>query len=645
MNRKALAAGSAIGILWAAALATVSYLDSSRSLFGLEWLFYDPAARRIAREHQPDPRVVILAISEESLRVLEPEFGRWPYPRSVVDMALREIGRARPAAVVFDIFFSEQNRADPQGDRDFAESLGRIPTVLAAQTDRDAPRQVDDAFRPKLLEVNGQLAVPVMGLRPPHPEFSTASAIGTIRLSLDPYSSTTRRYPIADRLASGHWVPSLGLASANLKVPQKRARWSNDPPSFVIGGLQVPTDGRNHFLIRWNGSKKHDQALSYEFVDFNKVIQAAFARQEPDSGYSAEQLDEFGKRFRDRIVVVGLTGTDTSQDLRATPLSPSGAGVEIHANAIDNLINRDFNRQVSPVSSGSALVLVCGLLGSILYVTRSQTAAILFFLIAAVTWIVSAYGLMRGGSVWPVIAPLIALSGTYGTITVVRFTAEQRQTAQLKATFGRYVSPQILKHILDHPEKVVLGGERRDLTILFSDIRGFTTISEAAEPEEVVEMLNIYLTRMVEILLRHGGTLDKFIGDAVMGFWNAPTAEPDHARRAVECAIEMIDETARLRAEWEAEGKPAIRIGVGVNTGEAVAGNIGSSQVFGYTVIGDAVNLASRLESKNKDYGTEIIVSEFTKQRMGDGIESFYLDDVKVKGKENAVKIYEVKGT
>src|SRR6185503_9344725 len=152
------------------------------------------------------------------------------------------------------------------------------------------------------------------------------------------------------------------------------------------------------------------------------------------------------------------------------------------------------------------------------------------------------------------------------------------------------------QHILAHPEKVQLGGERRDLTILFSDIRGFTTISEASEPEQVVEMLNEYLTRMVEILLAHGGTLDKFIGDAVMGFWNAPAPDPDHAHHAVACAVEMLHETARLGAKWEGEGKAAIRIGIGVNTGDAVVGNIGAEKVFGYTEIGDAVNLASRLE-------------------------------------------------
>ena len=157
-------------------------------------------------------------------------------------------------------------------------------------------------------------------------------------------------------------------------------------------------------------------------------------------------------------------------------------------------------------------------------------------------------------------------------------------------------------------------------------------------------MLNEYLTRMVEILLEHGGTLDKFIGDAVMGFWNAPAPDPDHAKHAVACAIEMVSETAKLREKWEAENKPAIRIGVGVNTGDAVVGNIGAEKVFGYTVIGDAVNLASRLEGTNKEFGTEIIVSEFTLERIGDTFNTVYLGEVKVKGKARAVKIYQVTG-
>jgi len=240
-----------------------------------------------------------------------------------------------------------------------------------------------------------------------------------------------------------------------------------------------------------------------------------------------------------------------------------------------------------------------------------------------------------------IVVGIMALSSTH-LIRQVRGLVSTVATEELKrAKLGRYFSPGVAQQL-----QADAGGgpQAREVTLLFADIRDFTAMSEQLAPQHVVEMLNEYLTRMVDILLKHGGTLDKFIGDAVMGFWNAPADDPEHARHAVACAVEMIEETARLRERWESEGKAPIRIGIGINTGEAVAGNIGSERVFGYTVIGDAVNLASRLESKNKDYVTEIIISESTLERMGDGFETVYLDDVKVKGKERAVKIYEVKG-
>jgi adenylate cyclase len=368
---------------------------------------------------------------------------------------------------------------------------------------------------------------------------------------------------------------------------------------------------------------------------------AAAMREE--RGADAAKLAPFEAQFRDKIVLIGYTAQGLF-DLRSTPLHPATAGLLIHANAIDNLINGRFNSEVRPSLLALLAVIIAGTVGGIIHRTHSQWAAGGIAIAAIAIWITAGYVALLGGIALNSVAAASSIALTYITITAVKFTAEQRHTAELRATFGRYVSPQILQHILAHPESVHLGGERRDLTILFSDIRGFTTISEASEPEAVVEMLNEYLTRMVEILLEHGGTLDKFIGDAVMGFWNAPAADPDHPRHAVDCAIAMIEETARIRSRWEADGKPALRIGIGVNTGDAVVGNIGAEKVFGYTVIGDAVNLASRLESKNKDYGTEIIISEFTLARIDSAFQTVYLDEVKVKGKERAVRIYEVKG-
>ena len=558
-----------------AALVAALYLQSP-ALFGAEWWLFDLYSRQLARSRPADPRIVIVAVDEQSVRNLDELFGRPPYPREVWALVVDELERAGAKVIAFDILFSEENPASPEGDRAFAAALERTPVILAGR---------------------------------PHPMFRGA-ATGSIELARQ--QATVRTYPLQG---------SLALVAAR----------HFDPGVTAAGEL----------LIRWNGAKKHPRDLSYANVELQKVVLAALRREE--GSLDAATAEAFARNFRGKIVLIGYTAAGLV-DLRANPLSPIAAGVELHANAIDNLINRDFTRAAPRALMVPLIILLGAAFGFATGRTRSQlvSGTVAAASIAAV--VLLGYAALAAGFSVPPFTAALAIAVTYIVITVFNFVREQRQTALLKQTFGRYVSPQILDHILTHPEKVHLGGERRDLTILFSDIRGFTSISEAAEPEEVVEMLNEYLTRMVDILLRHGGTLDKFIGDAVMGFWNAPAADPDHARHAVACAVEMIEETARLRERWQGEGKAALRIGIGINTGEAVAGNIGSERVFGYTVIGDAVNLASRLEGKNKDYGTEIIVSESTLERMGDGFDAVYLDDVKVKGKENAVKIFEVKG-
>ncbi|MDQ3282341.1 MAG: adenylate/guanylate cyclase domain-containing protein [Acidobacteriota bacterium] len=575
-----------VGALCAALVAAIFL--AWPDFFGGEWWLFDFYSRHLAASRPADSRIVLVTVDDGSIRTLAEFYGRPPYSREVWALVVEELKRDGARVIAFDLLFSEENSNAPEGDRAFARSLEGAPVILGAHPSAK-----------------------------PHPMFRAAGA-GSIELRRE--TTNVHFYRLAEKN-----LPSLALAAA------RRIRPNIDAP--------VNEDG--DFLLRWNGAKKKPNDLSYAHVDLHKVILAALARQ--DNSIDANTLAQFAQQFRGKIVVIGYIAAGLV-DLRANPLSPVAPGMELHANAIDNLINSDFNRVPNKWLLAPLLLLLGSAFGAGIGRTRSQLVSGIAATLAIAATVAIGYAALVAGYALPAFTACIALALTYIVITVVKFVAEQQQTALLKMTFGRYVSPQILDHILDHPEKVQLGGERRDLTILFSDIRGFTSISEASEPEEVVDMLNEYLTKMVDILLAHGGTLDKFIGDAVMGFWNAPAADPDHARHAVACAVEMIDATAQLRERWEREGKAAIRIGIGVNTGEAVAGNIGSERVFGYTVIGDAVNLASRLESKNKDYGTEIIVSESTLARMGDGFTTVYLDEVKVKGKERAVKIYEVKG-
>ncbi len=635
--------GALAGIAFAAIVALL--LQLSPALFGLEWLWSDIWTRRLARERPPDPGIVIVAVNEKSLETLAPLYGRWPWTREVVARAVEEIAAGGARVVVLDILFDYDNLNDPAGDRRLAEAFAAVPVVLGAQTGGLAGAgEAPAAWRDHLWRVEG--SAPPLEPQPliaPHPLFGTAAAIGSMAFYVEPGSSIARRYATVIPLAGGGWMPSLSIAAAaEVHGAGESALWEDGV--LRVGSTAIPVDERGTFAIRWHA--REDARLDeihYATVDFDRLIVASLQREE--GVRPAAEIDaDLAALFDGKAVIIGHTAAGLL-DLRPTPLSPISAGVEIHANALENLLHGEFNRTAPAWIVVLLMFASAALFGALAAPLHSQIASTGLLALFAGAWLAAAPLALARGLIVQSVGPAIAIALTWAAITVVRFVAEQRRSSVLRATFGRYVSPQVLEYLLENPDRVDLGGERRDLTILFSDIRGFTTISESNEPEDVVEMLNDYLTRMVEILLRHGGTLDKFIGDAVMGFWNAPTEVTDHPRKAVLCAIEMIEETARLRAAWEAEGKPAIRIGIGINTGEAVVGNIGSRRVFGYTVIGDAVNLASRLEGKNKDYGTEIIVSDSTRARMGEDIPAFYLDEVRVKGKNVPVRIYEIRGS
>jgi adenylate cyclase len=242
----------------------------------------------------------------------------------------------------------------------------------------------------------------------------------------------------------------------------------------------------------------------------------------------------------------------------------------------------------------------------------------------------------------PLVAPLAAVGvATVGGLAW-QFFVEGRAKREVKRLFSRYVSPDIVRQLMSDPSVARLGGARREMTVLFSDIRGFTSVSETGSPESIVEQLNEYFTEMVDVLFRHQGTLDKFVGDMVMGLFGAPAQDEKHADHAVAAAIDMSRSLDRLNARWAASGRPPLEIGIGINTGEMIAGNIGSEAIMSYTVIGDAVNLGSRIESLNKDHGTRILISQATKDRLTSDVRTRRVGDVTVKGRRVPVVIHEV---
>jgi adenylate cyclase len=352
------------------------------------------------------------------------------------------------------------------------------------------------------------------------------------------------------------------------------------------------------------------------------------------------------ERLKERIVFVGATAQGT-YDLRVTPVSPILPGVEKHANVAENILEGRHLVRPDWVELAELAGIVAWPLLLALLLPRLRPVASLGAAVAAWALLFAAtHWAFRRGIWLPLVYPTLALALTFVAVTVYRFLTEERQRLWTRRAFQQYVSPEVVDLIVRSPAALRFGGEVRSVTVLFTDIRDFTTFTERNDPQEVLRTLREYLTRMTDCVLREGGTLDKYIGDAVMAVFGAPIATPDHAVRACRAALAMLAELEQLNARWSAEGREPLRMGVGINTGEMVVGNLGSEQLFDYTVVGDGVNVAARLESLNKEYGTArpIILSEETRRAADGLIEARRLGEVIVKGKTKPVVVYELVG-
>ena len=351
--------------------------------------------------------------------------------------------------------------------------------------------------------------------------------------------------------------------------------------------------------------------------------------------------------FKDKIVMVGATAI-AIYDIRNTPLSSSGEypGLEIHATVINNIITNNFLKKPKWTTIFDALaIIIIGLFTGMVVRRVGALKGILFSSALFILYILITYWLFMYWGIWvTIIYPLIALVLVYISLTVYRYLSEERERKKIKGAFTHYLSSSVVNELLKHPEKLKLGGDRKDLSVLFSDIRGFTTIAEVLTPEEVVHLLNEYLTVMTDIVIKNNGLLDKYMGDAIMALYGAPLDLPDHPSRACHSALEMMTELEKLNQKWVAEGKHPIDIGIGINTGPMIVGNMGSVERFDFTAMGDSVNLGSRLEGVNKSYKTNIIISEFTFERVKNDFTCMELDSVRVKGKKRPVKIYSLVG-
>jgi len=623
---------------------------------------------RLRGRRAPAVPVQIVAIDDRSIEKL----GRWPWPRATLARLFDALAASGAKVVGVDVVLSEPEqdpgqrlaadlleryrglgvarsgeaarrfeqelgalRARGTPDQTLAAALGRGRVVLAAffdigggpsgETSPTAPfnkfgfiRLQGKAEQVLLLPQAHKLTEPVPPLA------AAAASLGHVNI-LPEDDGTVRRETLVLGY-QGRYYASLGLQVARLALGLPEDQMLLDLRGAVqLGPLGVPTDIQGRMQLNYLGPGK-----TFRHHSVADVLSGAVP---PET-------------FKDAIVFVGATAT-ALYDLRVTPFEPVFPGVEIHATTVENILGQRYLVRPPWVEVlVFLLVLLLPFLSARILLRLRPLAGGLLALLALFGLFGLGQAFFAAGIWFPVFYPMLAVAATHVPITVYRALTEERQRLFIKRAFQQYVPPRVVERVVADPARLRFGGERRELTILFSDIRSFTTYSEKHDAGQVVEVLREYLTGMVGAVFQQEGTLDKFIGDAVMAIFGAPVSQPDHALRACRAALGMQAELRRLHAKWRAEGKDVFSMGVGINTGEVIVGNLGSEQRFEYTVIGDPVNLASRLESLNKEYpqASGIILSESTYLLVRDRVVARRLGEVTVKGKQQPVEVYELQG-
>lgn len=666
--RKAVA-GLVLG-LGAGALVLGLALGSARQSAGsvdplqsIEFRTYDWRLTRTARPETARQDLALVEIDEYSLRNLQPNAGRWPWPRAVHSMLIDYLQRAPAKVIAYDVSFAEADTREgfafggdtvsgAESDAAFIDSVKKSGNVIMLSDATYEGEAADGA--PVVPDAGFTLDSPFVAERkmifPPFPALADAVAgFGHNLFVLDPDGPLRHTVPFV-RVGT-RALPSLGLAAALKSVQLDAGTVRADRNALQLGNTAMPVQ------LRTVRNADGLQAYQWGLVDFRGPALLADMKSRPypsyaffDLLYSEEQILAGEKPnvdpavFKDKIVFVGVTASGL-YDVFETPFAGGKMpGIQVHAAVADDFLSRRFLTpapEAVRVATVLAFALAVGVLATVVPAWWASAATL--GLLAMFGW--AATRLFAGGTWLNVTQPVFASSVALFGGVAYQYFIEGREKRKMKRLFGQYVSKDVYAQLVANPDLARLGGQRRDMTVLFSDIRGFTTITEKGQPEEIVHMLNEYFTRMVEIVFRHHGTVDKFVGDMVMALFGAPLDDPRHADHAVEAALDMLAELRQLNEKWLAEGLDVkVDIGIGVNTGPMIAGNIGSDQIMSYTVIGDAVNLGSRLESLNKQYSTHIIISDETRQRLTGQYVFKPLGDVVVKGKTKPVAIFEVVG-
>ena len=620
----------------------------------------------------PGGETIIAAIDEKSLT----ELGRWPWKRTTIAQLIDTLKEYEAKSVGFDVVFAEPDEnsslKDLEGLSKKIDDIGLKNPVLLKFLDEKKEEANTDLILARSIGRAGNVTLGyffyVSKKDAEHlsekdiersEEYISGSKYDIVQMRgkpdeysiIDAYSAAPNVKPLTDAAersgyfnsfsdidGANRWSPLVIRFKDNFYPPLSvlvLKQYLNEPglalkigdygvEGIRIGDIEIPTDEAGRILVNFLGPAKTFPHYSITDIIHNRL----------DPGI-----------FKDKIVLVGATATGI-YDLRVTPFSTAYPGIGIHATVIDNILHQNFIRRPGWTSLIDIFIII--LVGSIMGIIISRSRAISGFLLGMVlivVWVLINRFVFSSYNLWlNTIYPLFTILTVYIGITIYKYITEEREKKKIKGAFQYYLTASVINEMLKDPSKLKLGGDKKNLSVLFSDIRGFTTVSEKMTPEELVHLLNEYLTAMTDVVFRYDGLLDKYMGDAIMAVFGAPLDQPDHPKRACMTAIEMMKELKKLQKKWTDEGRPVLDIGIGINSGDMVVGNMGSEMRFDYTVMGDSVNLGSRLEGINKEYGTNIVISEFTYESVKNTLCCRELDSVRVKGKALPVKIYELLG-
>jgi len=576
-------------------LTLALYIVQPRWVAWFEARAYDLRIRSLQAEGVGDRRIAIVAIDDKSLA----ELGRFPWTRDRFSRLLSVAKEAGAKGVLLDVLFPEAETADV--DKRFAKALRdtQIATLANAfDFDDNGDPSAETASLPILVEGAGR----------------------TAHINLFPDDDGVVRWGKLLVEYDGVYHPSLALAGAKALLGAETI----EPLTFgvKVGPREIPTDSSHMMLINYVGPPG-----AYERYSFCDVIAGRIPRED----------------LAGRVLFVGATALGI-YDMRVTPFSSNMPGIEVHANIADNIVRGNFlNRGLLEILIDIVAIILTGVAAAFATLRLRHAGSLPVVLCMAAGYVWLSFVLFRHGHWISLLFPLLTIGMVFAVTAYLRFFFLDRKTRAIRSMFSSYVSHRVVDELVKDPALARVGGESREITVLFADIQNYTGFSERFPPEEVVRILNEYLSEMTGAVMDSEGTLDKFLGDGIMAFWGAPLRQEDHAQRAVGCAVEMLARMERLKTKWERQGDVPLSFRIGINTGEVIVGNVGAEgKKMEYTAIGDNVNLASRVEGLNKVYGTRILVTGETRAAAGDSLSLREIDTVQVKGKERPVSVFEV---